>query len=129
MTVPSKTQRGRAAEHRGRWAEMLCVVRLWLTGWRIVARRLAGKRGSGVGEIDLVAVRGNTLAFIEVKARTDAVAALDSIQAPQRERIQTAAAAFLAARPQYGSHPVRFDAMILDKGLWPVHVPDAWRVF
>ncbi len=61
-----KIRRGRDAEHRGRWAEMLCLAHLWLTGWRVLAYRLLAKRGSGLGEIDIVARRGRVLAFIEV---------------------------------------------------------------
>lgn len=124
-----KSDRGRHAEHRGRFAEMMCMVRLWLTGWRIVTHRLAGKRGTGLGEIDIVAARGKVLAFIEVKARASVADALESISAPQRTRIQTAATAFLVTHPQFSSHDVRFDAMILSKRLWPAHVPDAWRLF
>jgi putative endonuclease len=105
------------------------MLRLWLTGWRIVARRHAGKRGTGLGEIDIIARRGRTLAFIEVKARTSVETALESINAAQRARIQSAAAAFLATRPQFANYTIRFDAMILANRLWPAHVADAWRLF
>ena len=44
----------RSAEQRGRWAESLCVLRLRLAGYRILARRAK----SPLGEIDLVARRG-----------------------------------------------------------------------
>lgn len=124
-----RSTRGRQAEHRGRSVEIMCILRLWFTGWRIVAHRLVGKRGTGLGEIDIVARRGNVLAFIEVKARTSAADALASITAQQRERIQSAAAAFLAAHPSYADCNVRFDAMIAGAGLWPQHIPDAWRLY
>ncbi len=123
----AKSERGREAERRGRLAEVMCILRLWLTGWRIVARRHAGKRGTGLGEIDIIAQRGNVVAFIEVKARTSTTDALESINTHQRARIQSAAAVFLAARPQFANHMIRFDAMILAKTLWPTHVQDAWR--
>ena len=45
------------AERRGRFAELVCVIVLRLTGWRILARRLTGGRGTGLGEIDIVARR------------------------------------------------------------------------
>ena len=80
-----------AAEKRGRLAETLCVWSLRLRGWRILARRLAGKRGLGIGEIDIVARRGKVIAFIEVKARATAEAALEAVTAPQRARIARAA--------------------------------------
>lgn len=59
------------AEKRGRWAETLSVIALRLTGWRILARRMKAKKGSGLGEVDIVARRGRTIAFVEVKARAD----------------------------------------------------------
>lgn len=125
----ARSERGKDAERRGRLAEIMCMLRLWLTGWRIVARRHAGKRGTGLGEIDIIARRGRTLAFIEVKARTSVETALESINAAQRARIQSAAAAFLATRPQFANYTIRFDAMILANRLWPAHVADAWRLF
>jgi putative endonuclease len=105
------------------------LLRLWLTGWRVVAHRLVGKRGSGLGEIDIVATRAGILAFIEVKARTSTEAALESITVQQRERIQSSAAAFLARHPHLAGCHVRFDAMIVGQNIWPRHVPDAWRLY
>ncbi|MBL8643577.1 MAG: YraN family protein [Rhodospirillaceae bacterium] len=133
MTFPAKStllksKRGLKAWRHGRYAEAACLLRLWLTGWRVIGHRLAGKRGTGIGEVDIVAARGNILAFIEVKARASTADALESIQAQQRARIQAAAAAFLARHPQFAHLTVRFDAMISGGILWPKHVPDAWRL-
>src|SRR5687768_16430763 len=88
-----------AAEKRGRFAETLCVWSLRLRGWRILERRLVGKRGLGVGEIDIVARRGKVIAFIEVKARATTEAALEAVTAPQRVRIARAAEIFIARFP------------------------------
>lgn len=128
MTMPTKSLRGQEAERRGRIAEVLCLVRLWLTGWRVVAHRLAGKRGRGIGEVDIVAARGSVLAFIEVKARGHEHLALESISPAQRQRIQTAALSFLAHRPAFSAYTIRFDAMVVVGQFWPKHIPDAWRV-
>lgn len=128
MRGGAKTERGRAAEKLGRIAEILCLLRLRLTGWHVAAHRLTSKRGSGAGEIDIVAKRGNILAFIEVKARGNETAALDAIGPAQRRRIANAATAYLARHPQWSGCDVRFDAMIVAGGLWPRHIPDAWRM-
>ena len=62
-----------AAEKRGRGAETLACWWLRLHGWRILARRA---RVPG-GEVDIIARRRRTLAFVEVKARaTDEAAAM-----------------------------------------------------
>lgn len=117
----------RASEQRGRRAENICVAILRLTGWRILARRLTAKRGTGLGEVDIVARRGATLAFIEVKARTDFDTAAESVTAMQRNRIARAAAAFLQQRPELANCNVRFDVMAFGRGWWPRHIVDAWR--
>jgi Predicted endonuclease distantly related to archaeal Holliday junction resolvase len=55
-----------SAEKRGRGAETLAAMYLRLHGWSILERRA---RVPG-GEVDIVARRGRTLAFVEVKARS-----------------------------------------------------------
>lgn len=126
----SKHEAGRhsriAAERHGRLAESLCVWSLRLRGWRILERRLAGKRGLGIGEIDIIAKRGRVIAFIEVKARSTAAAALEAVTAPQRARIARAAGIFIARFPGSAGCDFRFDVMTLS-GLLPVHMADAWR--
>ena len=56
------------AEQRGRRSEWLAAWYLRLMGWRILARRVKTPRG----EVDLVARRGRTVAFVEVKWRNSA---------------------------------------------------------
>mgnify|MGYP006285983641 CR=1 FL=1 len=120
--------RRRAAERRGRWAEAVCVFRLVVTGWRILARRYAGLRGTAYGEIDIVAKRGRTIAFIEVKARPDRETALQAIGHNQQRRIARAAEAYLAHHPAFATCTARFDVMVVGPGLWPYHLKDAWQV-
>jgi putative endonuclease len=119
--------RGAAARRRGQWAETLCVVSLRLRGFRILARRLAGGRGTGIGEIDIIARRGRILAFIEVKARRTPDDAAAAISPRQRRRLERAATAYLAARPELRDFLIRFDAMLVAPRRWPVHLFDAWR--
>lgn len=107
----------------GRLAESLCAWHLRLRGYRILARRFR----TPVGEIDIVARRGNTLAVVEVKARTDATLAMESLAPRQRGRIQRATEAFLAARPALAELDIRFDVMVVAPWRWPGHIQDAWR--
>jgi putative endonuclease len=115
--------RRQSAEQLGRWAETLCVWRLRLGGYRILARRVR----SPVGEIDLVAQRGRILAFIEVKARSSEAAALFALTAQQSRRIERAALAFVASRPAYARLDLRYDMMVVLPWRWPRHLVDAWR--
>jgi putative endonuclease len=56
-----------ARQTLGREAEELVATRLERAGWRIIARNA---RPSEVrGEIDLIALEGSALVFVEVKAR------------------------------------------------------------
>ena len=75
------------AEKRGRGAETLACWYLRLKGWRILARRA---RVPG-GEVDIVARRGRTLAFVEVKARASAEAAAFAIDRYRLRRVAVAA--------------------------------------
>ncbi len=116
-----------AAEKRGRVAEALCVLVLRVTGWRIVAQRLKAKRGSGLGEVDIVARRGRTLSFIEVKARATVEQAAESVTPAQRARIARSAEVYLQHHPDLVHYNVRFDVMVLGGGFIPRRIVDAWR--
>jgi putative endonuclease len=126
MTVTreaTREARGAAAERVGRWAERLCRLRLCLTGWRVVACRYR----TPLGEIDILAGRGDTLAVIEVKARPTLAAAAESVSQRQWRRLERAAALFIAHHPQWAERAVRFDLMLVPARGWPRHIPDAWR--
>ncbi len=113
----------RASERRGRRAETLAAWWLRLKGYRILARRYKGLGG----EIDLIARRGGTVVFVEVKARGTLGEALNAVTQLQRERIQASAAGFLAAHPVYVNCDVRFDVIAVRAGRFPVHATDAWQ--
>lgn len=111
-----------AAEKRGRSAETMACWYLRLRGWRILARRV---RVPG-GEVDIVARRGRTVAFIEVKARAseDAVAfALDDY------RLRRVAVAAERLTPRYlrEGDDVRIDALFIVPGRWPRHLANVWQ--
>jgi putative endonuclease len=111
-----------AAEQRGRWAETLGCWYLRLHGWQILARRA---RVAG-GEVDIVARRGRTLAFVEVKARAteeDAAVALDQ----WRLRRVAVAAERLAPRYMRDGDDVRIDALFIVPRRWPKHLANVWQ--
>ena len=119
---PIATARRKKAYTRGVFAEYLTALMLIMKGYRILALRYR----SAHGEIDLVAARGNTLVFIEVKARPEEGESLEAVTMRQRLRIQRAAEAFMQTR----KHPVaaiRFDVVACLPGHWPRHHTDAWR--
>ena len=114
----------RLAERRGRFAETIALCVLVLKGYRIVARRFR----TPVGELDLVARRGRTLAVVEVKQRESLTAAVEAVAPVQQQRIARAAAWFVANRPDCRGCDTRFDVIALAPWRWPRHLTDGWQL-
>jgi len=111
-----------AAEKRGRGAETLACWYLRLCGWRILARRA---RVPG-GEVDIIARRRRTLAFVEVKARATQEAAALALDEWRLRRVVVAAER-LTPRYMREGDDVRIDAMFIVPGRWPTHLTDVWQ--
>jgi putative endonuclease len=93
-----------------------------MKGYRIVARRWR----SPVGEIDLVARRGGTLVFVEVKARGALDDAAEAVTPRQRKRIIAGANVWLANHPKDAGRDIRFDVVLIVPRRWPRHIPAAF---
>ena len=112
------TDRRRRAEGRGRGAEAVAAWSLRLKGYRILSRRYR----TPAGEIDIVAQRGNTIVFVEVKMRAEPAAALEAVDARTRARIARAAALWVSHHPAAARLDHRFDVMIALPGRLPRHI-------
>jgi putative endonuclease len=110
------------AESRGRRAERLAALWLRLHGWRILAERA---RVPG-GEVDLIARRGRTLAFIEVKARSSRQAADFALDEYRLRRVAVAAER-LSLRYMREGDDLRIDAIFMVPRSLPRHVPNVWH--
>jgi putative endonuclease len=110
------------AEKRGRGAETLACWYLRLKGWRILARRA---RVPG-GEVDIIARRGRTLAFVEVKARSSEEAAAFALDSWRLRRVAVAAER-LAPRYMRAGDDIRLDALFVVPGRWPRHLVNVWQ--
>lgn len=97
----------------GKAAENLVATRLAAAGWRVLERNARSRHG----ELDLVALDGNTLVFVEVKAgRADSAFGPErpvlSIDFRKQQRIRRLATAWMSERrdlPRYDE--IRFDAV------------------
>lgn len=105
------------AETRGRRGERLAAWWLRLHGWRIVGERV---RVTG-GEVDLIARRGRTIAFVEVKQRATAEELDHAIDAWRLRRV-VAAAEYLAPRYAKNGEDIRVDVILLAPRHWPRHL-------
>jgi len=114
--------RRQAAERRGRTGETIAAWWLRFHGWRILDTRVR----TPLGEIDLIARRRRTVAFIEVKTRAT-TAELD-LAIDQRRLMRVAAAAnYLAARFAGPRDDIRIDVILLCPGRLPRHLANVWH--
>jgi len=93
-----------------------------LKGFRIIARRYRTK----LGEIDLIARRGDLVLIVEVKVRASLIEAMEAIARQSERRIEAAADLWLARQPDYGRLSIRFDMVAVLPRRWPVHVENVF---
>jgi len=79
-------EKRQAAFSLGHRAEFLASLSLMLKGYRIIERRYRTK----LGEIDLIARRGNQVLIVEVKARAQTASAMDAVDVQSMRRIEAA---------------------------------------
>lgn len=111
---------------RGLIAEIYAMLYLMCKGYRIVSWRYK----TPVGEVDIIARRGKTLAFVEVKLRKSLDDGLYAITPKMKSRITRAASHFMARNMSgqgaggYTLQP-RFDVVVV-AGLRLRHLDNAW---
>jgi putative endonuclease len=112
-----------AAERGGRFAESLAALYLRLKLYRVLARRFK----TPVGEVDLIASRFGTTAFVEIKVRRRRGVELETLEGVNTRRIARAARYYLARHPALAMTPLRFDVIFLAPWSWPRHVVNAFE--
>ncbi len=110
------------SEARGRWGERRAMLWLRLRGWRILGERIRHHHG----EIDIVARRGKTLAFIEVKTRAKAEDLDHAIDTYRLRRVAAAANA-VAARYAKPDDEIRIDVILIAPRHLPRHLINVWH--
>jgi putative endonuclease len=94
-----------------------------LKGYRILARRYRTK----LGEIDLIARRGDVVAIVEVKVRPSLRQAMEALPALSERRIAAAADLWLARQPDHARLSLRFDMVAVVPRRWPAHVENIFQ--
>ena len=111
----------------GRDGETRAAAYLVERGLTILARNVRAP----AGEIDLVALDGDTLVFCEIRTRRSRGqgGALESVTPAKQRQVVRVAEWFLAVRPALRARPIRFDVVAIDvrgDALAIEHVRDAF---
>ncbi len=129
----SAAEGGDPRRGRGRRGEQLACRHLLHRGWRIIQTNYSSR----YGEIDIIARRGDTVAFIEVKARRDRVMGepFEAVGRRKQRQIRNMAETWLIARlnsEEYRDCQFRFDVISIILGddgsaVELNHIEDAFR--
>ncbi|MEK6805949.1 MAG: YraN family protein [Pseudomonadota bacterium] len=122
LTTRSKPRA--SALTRGAAGEQQALDFLHARGLKLIARNFRARGG----ELDLVMDDRGTLAVIEVRARSKSRHghAAETVDARKQRRVILATQVFLAAHPQFGQSPLRFDIVALDADVPPVWLRGAF---
>jgi putative endonuclease len=121
MAARPRTEERIGRYRRGRLSEFLAAGLLMAKGYRILARRCR----TPYGEIDLIAVRGSSIIFVEVKRRATHEEAEAALTPRQAQRMARAAEYWINRNPRYRDHDRRMDAILVLPGRLPKHLPGA----
>ena len=95
----------------GRWGEQLAADYLERRGYEVIERNVHRREG----EIDLVALRDETLVFVEVKLRNPGPmgGAVEALTVTKQRRLRELAAAYAAQHPELPAD-LRIDVIAID---------------
>ena len=121
--IRSRQSRQRALKW-GHLAEWLAIVFLAAKGYRVLTRRYLARGG----EIDIIAIRKDLVAFVEVRARHNLETGLDAISTVKISRFASAVDDWLMRNPWASTYVLRCDAIIVRPFRLPYHIEDAFSL-
>jgi putative endonuclease len=104
-------------------AEQHTIKYLTGLGWQIIAHRYKTR----YGETDIIALDGEVLVFIEVKARKQVNENYALVGPRQIQRNCQAASHFIAQHREYENYKMRFDFLSICDGQIISHLQNAWE--
>jgi len=112
---------------RGDWGEEKACQFLQQEGYRILCRQYRCKRG----EIDIIAIRGDVLAFVEVKTRSSTAFGLpcQAVDRKKQHRLRLAGEFYMLCNPwtkKLQPHWDIIEILHLDKGDYIRHLENAF---
>ena len=103
---------------KGLAGEWVAAVFLMAKGYRILEKRYR----TPVGEVDLIAMRGGVLSFVEVKTHKNLEMAAWSVTPRQQARIVQAAQYWCGAHAAHAHRDISFDVILCAPWTWPRHM-------
>ena len=102
----------RERQECGRAGEDRAAAFLAARGFTILARNVR----AAAGEIDVIALDGETLVFCEIRTRRSARqgGALESVTPAKQRQVVRVAEWFLGRHPELHARPIRFDVVAID---------------
>ncbi|MCD2185174.1 YraN family protein [Rhizobium sp. GN54] len=122
MATEAEKKLRRKAFRRGHRAELIAALYLIARRYRIMAIRYRTK----VGEIDIIARKGDLVACVEVKARASEEGAVFAVTGTAQHRIRAASDFWLARQPDAHRLSIRYDIVAVLPWRLPRHLPDAF---
>ena len=110
------------AFRRGWISEYLAALYLMCKGYRILALRYKTK----VGEIDIIARKGDIVIFCEVKARQTVDDAVFAVNATTQKRIRDASDVWLARQKNASNLSQRYDLIAIMPRSLPKHIENCF---
>lgn len=120
--MTGQSQKRQSAYRRGHFAEYRAALALFVKGYRILALRHKTK----LGEIDIIARKGDLVAVVEVKARPTITQAVDAVSHSAQRRISNASDLWLATQPDASRLSIRYDIVAVCPWRWPTHLENAF---
>lgn len=128
MKIPSE-EKSKLKKQIGSSGEVRAKEYFIQNGYEIVASNFRSKKG----EIDFIAVRENSIIFVEVKTLLlkDPELLARELNSKKQKRIIETAKYFLAIHREYSNSIVRFDVVVIDMPGYPpvYHIENAFAEF
>ncbi|MCT7665219.1 YraN family protein [Shinella kummerowiae] len=110
------------AFRHGHVSEYIAALYMVAKGYRISAIRYRTK----LGEIDIIARRGDLVVCVEVKARRDIDSAVFAVTGMAQNRIRAASELWLSRQPDAHRLSLRYDIVAVRPWRLPKHLVDAF---
>ncbi|MBR4127025.1 MAG: YraN family protein [Alphaproteobacteria bacterium] len=124
--LPNKRETGKKARNEGYKAENTAALFLRLKGYKILERNFKPPKGTGAGEIDIIASKHNIIVFIEVKRRVSLDSAAEAVNGHVQTRRIRGAEYFLMIHPELADKEMRFDVILIAPNRFPEHIQNAF---